>query len=269
MTNNTKHNFGENTEEFSPKVGKKVPVIAMPKFKQAKAKAEEMIDCGKYGLSDGDFWILQNATKNGDKMCYTGLILSHNGCLKINDRQDEGKRFVPSCVTVDKDGFNKSLVYTYCNDAQGIYEVGEANAANCKNEYIYAMAYKRLFDRVVLKLCKLAYDGIYSDSESDEFKEPDEHKESVVYEDPMDAPFEPTPTLKQKIEAKKAAQEAAPPWDDLKVTPEDINHHFGKFSDAGKAKVCKQFGLSTLADMTYAQLDEYKRMIAEAKAKKS
>ena len=31
------------------------------------------------------------------------------------------------------------------------------------------MAYKRLFDRVVLKLSKLAYSGIYSDSESDEF----------------------------------------------------------------------------------------------------
>ena len=33
------------------------------------------------------------------------------------------------------------------------------------------MAFKRLFDRVVLKVCKLAFDGIYSDSEADEFKE--------------------------------------------------------------------------------------------------
>lgn len=94
-------------------------------------------------------------------------------------------------------------------------------------------------------------------------------KTEPQYEDPMDAPFEPAPTLKQKIEAKKATQEAAPPWDDLKVTPEDINHYFGEFSDEGKARVCKKFGLATLADMTYSQLDEYKRMIAEAKAKKA
>ena len=46
------------------------------------------------------------------------------------------------------------------------------SARNCKNEYPYAMAFKRLFDRVVLKQCKLAYDGIYSDSEADEFKDP-------------------------------------------------------------------------------------------------
>ena len=39
------------------------------------------------------------------------------------------------------------------------------------------MAFKRLFDRVVLKQCKLAYDGIYSDSEAEEFKEqPDEER---------------------------------------------------------------------------------------------
>lgn len=111
--------------------------------------------------------------------------------------------------------------------------------------------------------------GLYIYAGEDLPEEAKQTVKTVQYEDPMDAPFEPAPTLKQKTEAKKATQEAAPPWDDLKVAPEDINHHFGKFSDAGKAKVCKQFGLSTLADMTYAQLDEYKRMIAEAKAKKA
>ena len=38
------------------------------------------------------------------------------------------------------------------------------------------MALKRLFDRVVLKLCKLAYSGIYADTESDEFEEDTEEK---------------------------------------------------------------------------------------------
>ena len=170
------YNFGEKVQEFHAKAGGNIPVVQTPKYKMAKQKAIEMIDCGKYGLEEGDFWILMNATKNYDKMMYTGLILSHNGCLKINDSMEADKRFKPSCVKEDKEGYNQSLVFSYCNDEQGLYEVGEASKANCTNAYPYAMAYKRLFDRVVLKLSKLAFSGIYSDSESEEFAEPDEHK---------------------------------------------------------------------------------------------
>lgn len=160
------YNFGEKTKEFSPKHGKDLPVWQNPKYIEAKAKAIEIIESKKYGVLPSDFWILMNATKT-EKMAYTGLIISHNGCLKINDCLDS--KFDPSCVSLDKEGYKQSLVYTYCNKEQGIYEVGEVNSSNCKNEYPYAMAYKRLFDRVVLKLSKLAYAGIYSDSESDEF----------------------------------------------------------------------------------------------------
>jgi hypothetical protein len=98
---------------------------------------------------------------------YSGLIISHNGCLKINDTLEN--KVDPSKFTIDKEGYNGSLVYTYCDDE--VYEVGEASKSNCKNDYPYAMAYKRCFDRVVLKKCKLAYAGIYSDSEAEEFKE--------------------------------------------------------------------------------------------------
>lgn len=169
------HDFGEKQTEYYPKTGEQVPVIQSAKYRMARKKAEEIIDSGKYGVEDGDFWILTNATKT-KKMMYSGLILSHNGCLKINDAQAENLRFRPSCVKEDKDGYRGSLVYTYCCDEQGVYEVGEASDKNCKNDYPYAMAYKRLFDRVVLKLSKLAFAGIYSDSESDEFAETDEHK---------------------------------------------------------------------------------------------
>jgi hypothetical protein len=63
------------------------------------------------------------------------------------------------CVEgIDKDG-NKA------------WSIGEASPKNCKNDYPYAMALKRLFDRVVLKLSKLAYSGIMSDSESEEFSQ--------------------------------------------------------------------------------------------------
>lgn len=160
------YNFGEKKTEYSPKHGKDLPVWQSPKYLESKAKAEEIIASGKYNVLPSDFWILMNVTKK-DTMAYTGLIISHNGCLKINDCLES--KFDPNCVFFDKDGYNGSLVYSYMNREQGIYEVGEVSKANCKNEYPYAMALKRLFDRVVLKLSKLAYAGIYSDSEADEF----------------------------------------------------------------------------------------------------
>ena len=163
--------FGEKTSEWVKVegVGKDLPVYQSPKYVSAKKKAIEIIESGKYDLAESDFWILMNLTGKRDKMAYTALIISHNGCLKINDRLDG--RFDSACVSLDKEGWGGSLVYTYNNPAQGIYENGEVSKGNCKNEYPYAMAFKRCFDRVVLKLSKLAYDGIMSDSESDDFKE--------------------------------------------------------------------------------------------------
>ena len=163
--------FNEKEKEFSSKQGKEIPVWKSPKYEEAKKKAIELIESKKYGLEESDFWILMNETKSGSMM-YSGLILSHNGCLKINDKQEENMKFKPSCMTLDKEGYGNSLVYTYINDEQGVYEVGEVSKDNCKNAYPYAMALKRCMDRVILKNCKLAYAGVYSDSEADEFAEP-------------------------------------------------------------------------------------------------
>lgn len=148
-----------------------LPVWQSPKYKESKKAALDIIE--KYeDITEGDFWILMNKTKNKDKMIYSGLIISHNGCLKLNDVQPDEKKFRPECVSVDKEGFGESLVYTYNSPGQGIYEVGEVSKTNCKNDYPYAMAFKRCFDRVVLKITKIAYAGIYSDSEADEFRQP-------------------------------------------------------------------------------------------------
>lgn len=168
--------FGEKSTEYSAKQGKEIPVWQSPKYVQSKNKALEAMK--KYDfLTEGDFWILMNETKSG-KMAYSGLIINHNACLKINDNLPVADRFKPECVSENQNGYRDSLVFTYCSPDQGIFEVGEVSAKNCKNEYPYAMAFKRLFDRVVLKQCKLAYDGIYSDSEADEFREiPDESRE--------------------------------------------------------------------------------------------
>lgn len=162
--------FNEKQMEYSAKQGKDIPVWQSDKYKESRDKAVEIIKSGKYGLFEGDFWILMNETKSG-KMAYTGLIISHNGCLKINDNLPKEDQFRPDAVQMDKDGYNSSLVYSYCCAEQGLYEVGEVNSKNCRIEYPYAMAFKRMFDRVVLKQSKLAYSGIYSEVEADEFKQ--------------------------------------------------------------------------------------------------
>lgn len=174
--------FGEKAKEHSTKQGTEIAVLKTAKYEASKKKAIEMIDSGKYDLTDADFWILMNETKSG-KMMYTGLIISHNGCLKINDKLPEELKFKPSCVRENATGYRNSLVFTYNNDGQGIYEVGEVNDKNCKNEYPYAMAFKRLFDRVVLKTSKLAFSGIYSEVEADEFsvhEEPTAEKKATT-----------------------------------------------------------------------------------------
>jgi|LGOV01.1.fsa_nt_gb hypothetical protein len=169
--------FNENTQEYSKKQNGNIPVWQSPKYKESKKKAIEILESKKYGLAESDFWILMNETKT-KKMGYTGLIVSHNGCLKINDKLEEKLQFKPSCVTRIESGYGNSLVFQYANDEQGLFEVGEVSSSNLKNAYPYAMAFKRLFDRVVLKNCKLAYAGIYSDSEADEFADP--HNETVT-----------------------------------------------------------------------------------------
>ena len=90
--------FNEQEEEYSSKQNKKIPVWQSPKYIQAKKRAKELINKKEYGLTEADFWILMNETKTG-KMQYTGLIISHNGCLKINDKLEEDKKFNPECVT--------------------------------------------------------------------------------------------------------------------------------------------------------------------------
>lgn len=181
--------FNEQKEEYSAKQGKNILVYQHPKYVKAREKAIELINKKEYGLSEADFWILMNETKSG-KMQYTGLIISHNGCLKINDKLENEKKFNPESVAIDKEGFANSLVYTYCNKEQGLYEVGEVSKENCKNSYPYAMALKRCFDRVVLKNSRLAYESIYSDSEgADIEKEQQEEneKEDVIDETKVNA----------------------------------------------------------------------------------
>ena len=89
-------------------------------------------------------------------------------------------KFKPSSVSFVKDTGNKDKVLSYINEEQGVYEFGEISADNCKNDYPYAMVLKRLMDRVILKNSKVGFFGIYSEAESDSFKDSPEPKEEIV-----------------------------------------------------------------------------------------
>lgn len=196
------YNFGEKkTENIN---GKTLPVeFITPKYKEARNKAIELLESDKYKgiLETSDFWILVNTYANKTKAMYSGLIISHDGCLKINDVLDEELKFKPECMTLDKDGYNGSLVFTYNCPKQGIYEVGEVSKDNCKNDYPYAMALKRCMDRVILKNSKIAYSGIYSDSEADEFTK--RIDEDVVEEKPKTTKIATTKKTSTKTETKQ------------------------------------------------------------------
>lgn len=196
------YNFGEKkTENIN---GKTLPVeFITPKYKEARNKAIELLESDKYKgiLETSDFWILVNTYANKTKAMYSGLIISHDGCLKINDVLDEELKFKPKCMTLDKEGYNGSLVFTYNCPKQGIYEVGEVSKDNCKNDYPYAMALKRCMDRVILKNSKIAYSGIYSDSEADEFTK--RIDEDVVEEKPKTTKTATTKKTSTKTETKQ------------------------------------------------------------------
>ena len=251
--------FGEKKTEWYN--GKDIPVIVSEKYKDAKETAVKVIKDYE-GVTEGDFWVLKNLTMNKDKMMYSGLIISHNGCLKINDLLPPEKRVVPSCLSVQENGYLGSLVYTYINDAQGVYEVGEVSSANCKIDYPYAMALKRCIDRVVLKNSKIAYGGIYSEVEADEFREPTEEKiaekeQRKAEEDDLNAEIE-----KQKRE-HEANQKMLDAVQDRSALLKEVDN-LRKVLKMTKEELAAEFGCSKDTPMErWAFIrDELKRRMA-------
>ena len=153
--------------EYNSKAGANTKTWESPKFLEGKKKAVEIIDKTEYGLTEADFWILK--TYSAKTVTYAGLIISHNGCLKINDKLAAEAKFVPSRVSWVRNGAG-DLVLQYLHDKQGLLEFGEASIKNCTNASPFAMVLKRLQDRVILKNSKIAFSGIMSEVESEEFK---------------------------------------------------------------------------------------------------
>lgn len=164
------YTFGAQKIEYNSKARANTKTWESPKYLEGKKKAIELIDKTEYGLTEADFWILK--TYSEKTVTYAGLIISHNGCLKINDKLAAEAKFVPSCVSWVRNGAG-DLVLQYLNDKQGLLEFGEASIKNCTNAYPFAMVLKRLQDRVILKNSKIAFSGIMSEVESEEFKRPE------------------------------------------------------------------------------------------------
>lgn len=161
------YTFGAQKMEYNSKAGANTKTWESPKYLEGKKKAIELINKTEYGLTEADFWILK--TYSAKTVTYAGLIISHNGCLKINDKLAAEAKFVPSCVSWVRNGAG-DLVLQYLNDKQGLLEFGEASIKNCTNAYPFAMVLKRLQDRVILKNSKIAFSGIMSEVEGEEFK---------------------------------------------------------------------------------------------------
>ena len=118
----------------------------------------------KYDLdSKQDFW---NLTGNV-------YIITHNAVQKIAKMENV---IFEDPIIIDSSREHCVLKGNACiiNDGKKISEewtFGEADLKlNCKNKYPYAMAEKRLKDRLTLKLISAYEYGVYSEEEADDFK---------------------------------------------------------------------------------------------------
>ena len=130
----------------------------------------------KYELTKDDCWNLQ---RGGKSM----WIITHDGVEKIAAIENILVNDI-KVLNSERD-FMRVLVYASKGEKK-IITVGEAMKGNCVSNYIGCMAEKRGIDRAVLKLIDAYQYGIFSDSESDDFKRgidtpsPDMHQQNQL-----------------------------------------------------------------------------------------
>ena len=114
----------------------------------------------KYELNKTDFWELKRGS-------LSKWIITHDAVEKIAYK--EGITF--SIPDIIRDGNNDiAMLGTGTLKDRTEWSTGEASPKNCKAPYPFAMAEKRLKDRLTLKLINAYQYGIYSDVEADAFK---------------------------------------------------------------------------------------------------
>ena len=114
----------------------------------------------KYSLSKSDFWELKRGT-------VSRWIITHDAVEKI--AYTEGITFSMPQIIRDNNS-NVAMLGQGTLKERTEWSTGEASQNNCKNPYFFAMAEKRLKDRLTLKLINAYQYGIYSDVEADAFK---------------------------------------------------------------------------------------------------
>jgi len=116
----------------------------------------------KYNLTESDYWKESRSKK---------WIITHDACQKI--AHIENITFAPPQIINSERDFVRMVVTAKKGDVV-IWKTGEADANNCKNQYLFAMCEKRARDRCTLSLINAYEYGVYSDVEADDFKKPAE-----------------------------------------------------------------------------------------------
>lgn len=127
----------------------------------------------EYKLESTDFWNLGRGGKNT-------WIVKHNALEKVA-AQDK------ITWTLEVLNFSPDIVVK-CVATSGdrvIESLGEASSKNTIINHPYAMAEKRAVDRCILKLLN-AHAYIYSEAESDDFKEPVSNKVKLAANNKID-----------------------------------------------------------------------------------
>ena len=119
--------------------------------------------------------------------------------------QAEGVHFeMPHVYTARDDIGSVAMVGCAKLDDKIMWATGESSKANTKNAYPFAMAEKRLKDRLTLMLVGLYDLGVYSDVEADDFKK---KNKNVMSDVPSDKQINLIRDLYQRIgEPKTDAQ---------------------------------------------------------------
>ena len=110
-----------------------------------------------YNLSKDDFWTHRQSGN---------LIITHKACEKIA-RQEKIVFDMPKILSSENNNVAILCSATWGDTTE--WSIGEASPKTSFNIYYFAMAEKRVKDRLILKLIGV-YGDVYSEDESDEFR---------------------------------------------------------------------------------------------------
>ena len=115
----------------------------------------------RYELEGHHFWYHKPSEK---------WIISHKGCMVIAEKENI-KFSKPEYIQNEPDRivmYGEATISDIDGNTKEVWTHGEANHKNCYMPYPFAMAEKRLKDRLTLQIIS-AYGEVYSEIEAEEF----------------------------------------------------------------------------------------------------